>query len=120
MSVANPDREIRGGGGAHPDPEIRGGGTLQKNFFRPFGPHFRRKIRGVGPRDLPTECSSCSKYSICNITALTATTLMMETSKSCGANHNACSTFLYIGDGVSATKKIFMDGKLFGQLITSE
>ena len=118
MSVANPDREIRGGG-AHPDPEIRGGGSLQKNFFRPFGPHFPRKIRGAGPRALPTGCSSCSKYSICSTTALTATTLMMETSKSCGANHNACSTFLYIGDGVSATKKIFMDGKLFGQLITS-
>ena len=44
---------------------------------------------------------------------------MIETSKSCGGNHNACSTFLYIGDGVSATKKIFMDGKRFGQLFTS-
>ena len=56
---------------------------------------------------------------MCSTTAFTATTLTMETSKSCGANHNVCSTFLYIGDGVSATKKIFMDGKHFGQLITS-
>ena len=29
----------------HPDPETRGGGGLQKTVFRPFGPHFGRKIR---------------------------------------------------------------------------
>ena len=32
--MADPDLQIRGGGGDHPDPEIRG------------GPHFARKIRG--------------------------------------------------------------------------
>ena len=40
MTVADPDRQIRGGeggGGGHPDPEIRGDG--------PFG----LKIRGAGP-----------------------------------------------------------------------
>ena len=38
-----------GGGGSHIDPEIRGGPGLQKNFFRPFGPHFGLKIRrGAG------------------------------------------------------------------------
>ena len=41
--MADPDLEIRGGGGGegggHPDPEIRGDG-LPKNFFRPFGPDF--------------------------------------------------------------------------------
>ena len=47
ISVADPDLQIRGGGegGGHPDPEIRGGPGLQKNFFRPFGPHFGRRIR---------------------------------------------------------------------------
>ena len=35
-----------GGGGGHPDPEIRKGPGLQKNFLRPFEPHFGRKIRG--------------------------------------------------------------------------
>ena len=28
-------------------PETRGGSGLQKTVFRPFGPHFGRKIRGA-------------------------------------------------------------------------
>ena len=41
--MADPDLEIRwrggGGDGGHQDLEIRAG-DLQKNLFRPFGPHF--------------------------------------------------------------------------------
>ena len=45
----HPDPKISGGGG-HPDPKISGGGGQSpKNFFRPFGRHFGRKIRGGGP-----------------------------------------------------------------------
>ena len=37
-SVADPDFQIVGGGGAcHPDPEIRLGPGLKKNFFGPSG-----------------------------------------------------------------------------------
>ena len=46
--VADPDLQIRRGGGGHPDPEIRGS-PVSKNFFRPFGRPFGRKIRGPGP-----------------------------------------------------------------------
>ena len=50
-AVADPDLQMRGGGG-HPDPRDNGGGAgLQKDFFLPFGPHFSRKIRG-GPGPL--------------------------------------------------------------------
>ena len=46
--VADPDLQIRGGGGGgHPDPEIRGGLASKKQVFRPFGLHFDLKIRGV-------------------------------------------------------------------------
>ena len=48
--MADPDVQIRGGGGApgHPDPEIRGGG-LQKMFSALWAwPQFGLKIRG-GP-----------------------------------------------------------------------
>ena len=39
----------KGEGGGHSDPEIRGrGGRSPKNFFRPFGPQFDLKIRGLG------------------------------------------------------------------------
>ena len=42
--MADPDLQIRGGGGGgHPDPDIREGGGLQKKFFR-----FALKIRGGG------------------------------------------------------------------------
>ena len=45
--MAEPDRQIKGGGGGHPDPEIKGGAPgLPKNCFRPFGPQFGLKIRG--------------------------------------------------------------------------
>ena len=37
-----------GGGGGHPDPEISRGAQSPKKFFRLFGPHFDRKIRGRG------------------------------------------------------------------------
>ena len=49
-ALANPDLQIRGGGG-HPVPEIRGGGVtgLKKNFFPPFGPQFGLNIRVGGP-----------------------------------------------------------------------
>ena len=33
----HPDLEIRGGGGGHPDPEIRKGAGLKKHFFGPSG-----------------------------------------------------------------------------------
>ena len=65
MSVANPDREIRKWGGAHPDPEMRGGGSLEKSFFWPFGPHFRRKIRGAqAPGPLPLSVSVVAVVSV--------------------------------------------------------
>ena len=53
--MADPDLQIKGGGGGglgggHPDPEIRGRTRSPKNFFRSFGPHFGRQIRGgAGP-----------------------------------------------------------------------
>ena len=34
-AVADPDLQIKGGGGSHPDPEIKGGGGLQKKIFGP-------------------------------------------------------------------------------------
>ena len=48
--MADPDLQIRGGGGGgHPDPEIRGRGPgLKKCFLRPFGPQFGQKISAVG------------------------------------------------------------------------
>ena len=37
--VAEPDLQIKGGGGGLPNPEIRGeGADLKKKFFRPFVP----------------------------------------------------------------------------------
>ena len=53
IAVADPDLQIRGGGG-HPDPEIRGGG-LKKNFFDPSGLRFGPKITGRPgpPRPFP-------------------------------------------------------------------
>ena len=46
--MADPDLQIRGGGG-HPDPEIRGGDDLKKNYFRHLGPQFGLKEKGGGP-----------------------------------------------------------------------
>ena len=45
--MADPDLEIRGGGGGHPDSEIRGRPVPPppKKIFRPFRPHFGLKIR---------------------------------------------------------------------------
>ena len=46
--VADPDLQIRGGGGGEkPNPEIRGGARSKKHFFRPFRPQFGLKIRGA-------------------------------------------------------------------------
>ena len=51
-TVADPDLQIRGGGG-YPDPEIRGGPGLPKNFFGPLGLILVKKW-GVGsPLDPP-------------------------------------------------------------------
>ena len=51
-TVADPDLQIRGGGGGweagHPDLEKRGAQS-QRNFSRPFEPHFGLKIRQGGP-----------------------------------------------------------------------
>ena len=47
-AVADPDLHIRERGG--------GGGCVQKQIFRPFGPHFALNIRGAGggpPGPLP-------------------------------------------------------------------
>ena len=45
--MADPDLQIRGGGG-HPDPDISGGGTVLNWFFsRPFGSQFALKIGGL-------------------------------------------------------------------------
>jgi len=43
--VADPDLQIRGGGG--------GEASLKKMFLQPFGPHFGLKIRGGGPPWVP-------------------------------------------------------------------
>ena len=42
-------------GGDHPDPETRGMPSLQKNFFRPFGPHFGLKNKEAGARAPPLD-----------------------------------------------------------------
>ena len=48
ISVADPDLQIRGGGGGgHSDPEIRGGGAVSKFFLRPFGAQFGLKKEAV-------------------------------------------------------------------------
>ena len=48
---SRPSNKEGGGGDGepdHPDPDIKwGGGSLQKNFFRPFGPEIGLKIRGA-------------------------------------------------------------------------
>ena len=55
LPVADPDLQIRGGGGGagHPDPEIIGGGAVFKKKCRPFGPQFGPKIR-PGPSSRST------------------------------------------------------------------
>ena len=49
---SRPSNKEGGGGNGepdHPDPDIKwgGGGSLQKIFFRPFGPEIGLKIRGA-------------------------------------------------------------------------
>ena len=55
ISVADPDLQIRGKGA---------GDDLKKNFFRPFGPHFRLKIRGGrgAPPGLSPGSATASMY----------------------------------------------------------
>ena len=61
-AVADPDLQIReGGGGGHPDPEIRGAPASKKIFFRPFGPHFGLKIRGEGGPPGPSSGSATAR-----------------------------------------------------------
>ena len=57
---ADPDLQIRGGGG-HPDPEIKGMGRSKKIFFPPFGPQFGPEVRGAGPPG-PTPGSAIDLY----------------------------------------------------------
>ena len=47
-ALANPDLQIRGGGG-HPVPEIRGGNRSQKNFFSALRVSVWSKHKGGGP-----------------------------------------------------------------------
>ena len=42
-ALADPDLQIRGGGGGHPDPEIRGMGRSKKKFF--LGPSGHRLVQ---------------------------------------------------------------------------
>ena len=53
-AAADPDLQIKGGGG-HPGPEIRGRDGVQKKFFRLFGPQFGLKIGGVDPLAPPLD-----------------------------------------------------------------
>ena len=46
--MADPELQIRGGGGGHPDPEIRRSPVSKHFFFRLFGARFWLKIRGGG------------------------------------------------------------------------
>ena len=50
--MPDPDLAIRGGGegGRLSRPLDNGEHGVQKNFFRPFGPQFGLKVRGVDPR----------------------------------------------------------------------
>ena len=50
IRVADPDLEIRGGGGGHPDPEIRKGAGLKK-FFSALRASVWSQIRGGPPLD---------------------------------------------------------------------
>ena len=60
-SMADPDLQMgRGGGGRSSRPwDKEGGPSLPTNFFRLFGPHFDRKIRG-GPGPSPEFLLCCS------------------------------------------------------------
>ena len=64
-TVADPDLQIRGGGGGgHPGPEIRGGTGLPKNFFWPFRPHFGRKMRGEPGPPGPSPGSATAEINV--------------------------------------------------------
>ena len=66
-TLADPELQIRGGGGggSHPDPEIRGGPGLPENVFWPFGPHFGKKMGGEwGGGSLPWIRHCCNPTAI--------------------------------------------------------
>ena len=46
--MPDPDLENRGGGGGGPSRPLEKARSPPPNFFRPFGPQFGLKIRGVG------------------------------------------------------------------------
>ena len=48
-ALANPDLQIRGGGGGHPVPEIRGGNRSQKKFFSALRVSVWSEHKGGGP-----------------------------------------------------------------------
>ena len=56
-TVADSDLQIRGEEDSHPDPEKRGDRSL-RTFFRPFGPQFGLKIRGVAEPQGPSPGSA--------------------------------------------------------------
>ena len=54
--MADPDLQIREGGGGHPDPEIRGGGAVSKKFFSLLRVSFWSKNKGGrAPRAPPLD-----------------------------------------------------------------
>ena len=59
-AVADPDLQMRGGGGVHPAPEVRGGtgGCLKKKFFSALWTSVWSKNKGVpgAPSSLPWIC----------------------------------------------------------------
>ena len=52
FTVADADLQLRGAGRSS-TPGDKGGRAVSKKFFRPFRPHFGRKIRGGGPPQAP-------------------------------------------------------------------
>ena len=67
--VADPDPQIRGGGGGgHPDPEISVGGlgaVSKKIFFQPFGPQSGLKIKGCPGPPVPSPGFATSVKGTC-------------------------------------------------------
>ena len=66
--MAHPDLQIRGwrgkGGGWSSRPWDKGGPASKNIFFRSFGPHFDRKIRGTRPSPPPQDPSPGSATDI--------------------------------------------------------
>ena len=64
VPVADPDLQVRPGGGGHPDPKIRGGEPVSpKNFFQPFrAPFWSKKKWGRRPRPPGPSAGSATAY----------------------------------------------------------